>query len=57
MDCWIGNIGSSKLCVCFLKTTSAPIAEKQIIKIGLSLPLTGGVASVGEPEKKQQSWH
>lgn len=34
------------------KTTSAPIAEKQIIKIGLSLPLTGGVAFLGEPAKK-----
>lgn len=34
------------------KTTSTSITQKQTIKIGLSLPLTGGVAFLGQPAKK-----
>lgn len=32
--------------------TPTAVAEKQTVKIGLSLPLTGGVAFLGEPAKK-----
>ncbi len=36
----------------FSNRSSTPVGEKQTVKIGLNLPLSGGVAFLGEPAKK-----
>ena len=35
-----------------INNQNKPLTEKETVKIGLSLPLTGGVAFLGEPAKK-----
>lgn len=38
--------------VALSNTSPTPVGEKQTVKIGLNLPLSGGVAFLGEPAKK-----